>query len=585
MQKSPFFTPQNRTVLRNVLFNDFKRRNNIIFNDNLTTRLDRTLDHYMKEVHSAQPNAPVPFLNKETLTITVQDFTAYLKRTAGGTVEDKPTLVQQKKKIGVDIAAAGVPKGGTLLSDLQQEINDKRHIDLTIDTGSLFERIQKERISGEGRPNAPPAPDFRISLDENSPPALELYEMAKKAREHEIRTQQKVQPPIPPMIQTPIDNPTTVHISHDGVEQHQVLIKKDDIIKYKEIENNLIIYSADRDWIRQTQENRYNFTVNFDPANNPQGFGINPTSQHKFKNITRIEFVKAIIAAESIDIVQRRQDISTNDTALNINVLSLPYVRLHINELEGNNYGTSNDLDHTFGVLQYDAVWTSDIHTGSRGFTAMVPKFMKCERKYAPTPLATLQKLSIQLQRPEGGLVSTAPDTVDVSQIIAGVSLAASPTIYRTATGNSAYYFIKTKHYFNHLTAQTGDRILLKNISIPTGTSTQQTRDEFQGFMTDPEGHLIVGVAYDGSGVIDGWNSVGYANYIIIRGAYDDPTTGSIDVRPFGGSSVENAALATDLLGTSTGGRGLNLNHQLQLVFRIITRELDSSTRVRPDNL
>jgi hypothetical protein len=577
MQKSPFFAPQNRIVLRNVLFNDFKRRNNIVFTDTLTARLDRTLDHYMKEVHAAQPTAPVPFLNKETLTITVQDFAAYLKRTAGGTVEEKPTLLQPKKKVGIDITAAGVPKGGTLLSDLQQEINDQRQLDLTLDTGSLFERIQKERINGEGRPNAPPAPDFRISLDENSPPALELYEMAKKAREHEIKMQQKVAP-------TPIDNPTTIQPTAT-MEQHQVLIKKDDIIKYKEIENNLIIYSADRDWLRQTQENRYNFTVNFDPANNPHGFGINPTTQHKFKNITRIEFVKAIIAAESIDIVQRRQDISTSDTALNINVLSLPYVRLHINELEGNNYGTSNDLDHTFGILQYDAVWTSDIHTGSRGFTAMVPKFMKCERKYAPTPLSTLQKLSIQLQRPEGGLVSVAPDTVDVSQIIAGVSLAASPTIYRTAAGDSAYYFIKTKQYFNHLTAQAGDRILFKNITIATGTSTQQTRDEFQGFITGSEGHLIVGVAYDGSGVIDGWNSVGYANYIIIRAAYNDPTTGSVAVRPFGGSSGENAALAADLLTASTGGRGLNLNHQLQLVFRIITRELDSSTRVRPDNL
>jgi hypothetical protein len=560
MQRPQFFSQQNKNVLKNFLQSDYQKRNGIPLSEPFSNRLNRTLEHYMNEVYTAQPNAPVGFLNKEVLTITVQDFTAFLKR-------QNTTAVTAAKPVKMATAASG-----TLISDLESP--------LLSDTASLFDRVQKERTNGDGRPMAPPIPDFRIALDENSPPALELYEMAKKAREQENKFQQQTpnsNPTIIPSIQSnPLSNP---------IEPQKILIKQDDIMKYKEIENNLIIYSADRDWLRNTQENRYNFTVNFDQANNTQGFGANPSAQHRFKNITRIEFVKAILPVESIDIVQRRNDISSYNTDLNINVLGLPYIRLHVDELESNNYGTSNELDHTFGILQYDAVWTSDTATQSRGYTAMIPKFIKCERKYSPTPLATLNKLSIQLERPEGGLLSKTPDTIDIISILPGINISGAPTIYRTAAGNSEYYFVKTAAYFNHLTAQTGNRILFKNVTVTAGTAAQQTRDEFQNFMNRSEGHLVVGVAYDFSGTIyDGTNTVGYSNYIIIRGQYEDPATGLTAIKPFGGSNAQNAALAVDLSGALTG-RGLNLNHQLQLIFRIITREMDSSTSVRPDNL
>jgi chemotaxis protein MotA len=37
----------------------------------------------------------------------------------------------------------------------------------------------------------------------------------------------------------------------------------EDIIKYKETEINLYVYSGDRDWLNNKNENRYNFTINF----------------------------------------------------------------------------------------------------------------------------------------------------------------------------------------------------------------------------------------------------------------------------------------------------------------------------------
>ena len=78
-----------------------------------------------------------------------------------------------------------------------------------------------------------------------------------------------------------------------------------------------------------------------------------------------------------------------------------------------------------------------------------------------------------------------------------------------------------------------------------------------------------------------------YSNFIIIRNSYTDPTSGSDSVSPYGGSSATNTTFLTALNaapGLSTG-RLLNISHQIQIIFRVITRDMDSKTHLRPDNM
>jgi hypothetical protein len=85
----------------------------------------------------------------------------------------------------------------------------------------------------------------------------------------------------------------------------------------------------------------------------------------------------------------------------------------------------------------------------------------------------------------------------------------------------------------------------------------------------------------------DGSNQVGYCRYIIIRGKFQDPTTGATAVAPYGGM-VNNVGVASDMVSGSTRiipGRLINLSKQTQFIFRVITREYDSASLVRPDNL
>ena len=255
-----------------------------------------------------------------------------------------------------------------------------------------------------------------------------------------------------------------------------------------------MIYSGDRDWVNNTIENRYNFSVNFDPANNRQGFGLSPSTYMKFKNITRIELVKAIMATEGLETVSLKTGATAYDTSRIINVLSFPYLQVRIDELNTNNYGTNDGVNNAFGIINYDAYWTSDTLLKNKGFTCLIPKFLKCQKVYTPTPLSTLNKLSIQIQRPDGTLVTEEKDALDISGVVLssmlkGAAFAWGGTVANGIVTNSLYndasstttgeyIWIQTNKWFNQFSVTQGDRIVLKNLAyktVLTGSITATT--------------------------------------------------------------------------------------------------------------
>jgi hypothetical protein len=261
---------------------------------------------------------------------------------------------------------------------------------------------------------------------------------------------------------------------------------------------------------------------------------------------------------------------------------------------------------------------------------------MKCQRVYSPTPLATLNKLTIRLQQPNGQLVNSLPDTVDVSgaflstatnvrQYLSG-TVDISGTPYTDGTGE--YIWLDCKQWFSRYQISVGDRIQVRNLTSTDGSAEMI---DFLNYVKREEGHTVVGTAYIkqinvinpetgltdkqevgqaiygvgdaralpfqvGNGnpgtnvnyaLIDGNNHAGYSRFIVIRGRFMDPTTGLTTVSPFGGKQF-NTDLAYLLYAPGSGatsGRLINLSRQTQFIFRVITREYDSSSLVRPDNL
>ena len=641
--REKFFSEPNEQMLDRLLYDHVQRRSGSTLDDRQKQRLVKTVKHYMGEVYRVNTTQNIQFLNKETLAAVLPDYTAYL---------DRSREQETSEKTEVEIVTSSDP--------------------LRQDVGTRFALMQDSRNVAKAAPPAPP--DFRIPLEEDTSSAAQLFEMAKKQREAEamrtaLAVQEQLRPreagavapqkarilenevptmTVPPDMRalfgmqsqgrTPYEpqglaqaNPTiavpTLRAEKPVLPQ-DFLQKEEDTINYKESEYNLFCYSADRDWTVNTGESRYNFSVLFSPGNvlTNNGVRANTSTQIKFRNIARIELVKALVPVEGIDVLIDQgatSNASYNQTIVNTNVLSFPYLMVRVPELDTNSVGTNPAIDNAFGLIQYDANWITDntnvVQRG--GFLGMIPKFMKCQKVYYPTPLATLQKMTIQLQRPDGSLVSPVLDTLDISGFILSNSITqnwvqptVSPipntgTIYGqmttvnttnsgtpTAAGYSRYIWIQTNSWFNTFMFNQGDRIQLKNVAFTsTFTGNTMATQDFITYLTGSAGLLVVNIGYYSrttSSFITGTNSVGYANYIIIDARYNDPTKGYTSVSPFGGIASDTFA-GTLVSGSPAipansiiqSGRLINLSHQTQVVFRVITRDMDAATRLRPDNL
>ncbi len=719
--QAQFFAPTNETMLDRLLYSDFQRRTGGELNEKQKERLVKTVKHYMTEIYAKNAGQPIQYLNKEVLTSVVPDFMGYLRRSAG----TKEIDVEATSDIALHADV------NSRFGQLQNERQENRQaapiapdfrVDLESDSGlnplSRFEEIKRIREAeaareaetaaamaaarqGQGPPNLETAivssdssmgrfvdsdVDFRNGAEaarQRDKLALIMRDAERAANQAAMANGAASRPifpdarrvllgdaptiPLPPRSQGIASANPTLALADSyrdrPVLPQDILKPQDDIISYKENEHNLFVYSADRDWVNNTAENRYNFSLNFDPANNRPGFGYSPATNIKFKNITRVEFVKAIMPTESYDVLS-----TYNSTDLNVNIFSFPYLQVRIPELNTNGHGTNDGLNNAFGVISYDAYWTSDSNAKNRGYTRMIPKFLKCQKVFYPTPLSTLQKLTFEIQRPDGTLVSTSSDTLTISAVLMPTS-SASTTNYK-GSGSATYEWIwlQTSTYFSKFMVSQGDRIVLKNVGFNSVLQASPGFNDLINYLTSPQGILVsdIGISTGAiNGYTDGSNAAGYSNSIIIRNSFQDPTTGattinqwvttyantvantftkattgSTTITPAAGGSVSltlatgltyaagmpvfvNASVTTannftgvvtsytsatgvmvigsiaNINGTFGGtvaytvtagtipstGRLINMNHQIQIILRVITRDMDAAAHLRPDNL
>jgi len=647
--KDILFSGKNYQTLQTVLSQDFHERHGSLTEPQMQ-RLAKTVDHYLHQVYQKQGDKPISVLNKEVLTAASKDFNQYLQR------KEAVKNVNPVKQVMDD---ALFQETSTRFEKLTQERNEIKALPSSVPdfrislredgppAAEIFEKAKKQREMEFLRSSQQTSELYKA--DAGLQQRIQADQSFRTLQDGQNRdtelalVQRQSQRPAPVMDQSlmimpdrrelmlaPVgsfdtmtqspnprqlgqgnSDPTTVYplMASPVIKNlpQNNIIREDDVVSYREIENNLFLYSADRDWLTNSKENRYHFTVQFDTAGYKDKFGVGLSAQQKFKNIVRIELVKAIMPGESLDVTVDAYS-TTSDTTYQDNILNLPYVSLRVAELENNNYGTDNFLDRCFGVLQYDAQWVSDTtQMGcTRGFLAMIPKFLKCQKEYYPTPLSTLQKMTIEFLRPNGELLSASSDTFSVGGIIASYTPAipasfpfdvvVAGTPYGILKGGSpSNFFLNTSSYFSRFELCKGDRIQIKGYTYVATATTPNPLDDatygqslraFCNWVNRPEGHIIVNTAYTDTPTSitlqNERNDVGYANFIILQAPYQDPSTGNTLPQSFGADfgrtlSMFGANLASPI-------RLINLNKQLNLVFRIITREMDSLPQIRPDN-
>ena len=565
-QPADFLTQQNYNALLNYTRKTIMDKEGTNYVPERTERrLISVLNHYMKEVGKSNPGRKIQELNREVLRETLTSIDSWLRRGGAGRPDDAET--------------------------------DR----LYNNVGQQLASVQKER--GLMMNSAPViAPDFRDKVEEDEIDPLALFEKARQQREKEgmpasSSTQQSANITVKkPELVLRDDSP---EYKIPQTLPQDIIIRQQDVVKYKEIEYNIFLNSSDRNWLLNKTENRYDFSVNFNVANNSTDFPSSPSLQERFRNITRIEFVKVIVSLEGLVPIIRRTAGPVVNTDAIVSVLSYPYVALRISELNANGFGTNPTLDNTFAVTHQDTSWISDSTQKNRGYASLAPKYLKCQKIYAPTPLGSLQKMSIRLERPDGLLLSDALDVQYITNILFGNyaktanSGADLTTVYQaTLTGNE-YIFINTSAWFSRFMVSDTDRIVIKGFTVAatgSGTPDANTLTDFTNWINRSEGHYVVGIGYTSStnNITDGQNAVGYANYVVIRNRFNDPTVAGATTRQFfGGSSGLEDHLGTRL-GTQASQSGsaafINMNHQVHVALRVVCREMDGASNLRPDN-
>ena len=392
-----FFSSKNEGVLQRVLYTDICRRIGGDLNEKQASRLMKTVKHYMGEVYRVKGvTQNVQTMNTEVLQIVLPDYMMYMERVAASS----------SRSVISDIERGPAETTGAVSGAIEDRRRDQ------LDVGAAFTQLQANRQNAN-KTKAPEMQDFRLTLQDEGPVPMDVFERMKQDREAEAqrasiaaaasssgsayanqqtfaeatdvfarnrrradqeseqafaeRERQQLQAraaaaaaaqenlPMPPDMRSLIlgdrqnlertmnrpgppngsaGNPTlalgdSMRESMGGAQQ-MIITREPSTMAYKETELNLFVYSGDRNWATNSGETRYNFSVSFDSGNALSGMRLTPTTTVKFRNIVRIELVKAIMPGESLDpIVTRSQDVVnctaflTNSTPDKLTVLSI----------------------------------------------------------------------------------------------------------------------------------------------------------------------------------------------------------------------------------------------------------------------
>jgi hypothetical protein len=378
----------------------------------------------------------------------------------------------------------------------------------------------------------------------------------------------------------------------DLLQSKLINLQKDSQPEYQDRINYISVNSVDRKWENDMEdESRYSFQVKFNASSDFSGAGINTN----FKNVVSVELVSAILPVDA--------HIESFDTRIYLNIMKYPYLLLNIEELDGVFRGTNINNDKAFSTLVFDKFHNSEILSAdmisgnvsvSAGKTSFVNEFKRGYIRYNPAyfekkryynaPLASLNKLSINLTDPRGNRFNTLGDTNTIDSIVFSDALSAiGSTLELTATNgfpntdSTSHKMIKitsTKHFSNRM-FRIGDRIMIKNY---TTTGSGANNSKFINFINREEGHIIINLEQERFDLVG--DNKGQISELYIAPPGDlDSNKENLDATTYFDSSVDTGGYSGD------SASFINMDLQTHFLFRIVTRAVNVSNITKPINV
>jgi hypothetical protein len=225
------------------------------------------------------------------------------------------------------------------------------------------------------------------------------------------------------------------------------------------------VNSFDRDWKNESVL-RYRYGVNFKGGDSMQNI---------YKNIRSIEVGKVIIPEE----IYESATITNQNMKTQFNYefsFSYPYVILQIAEFNDVYDGTNDTIRRAFCKLVYHRSYKAP---NGRGFIVLKP--LQDEKKiFHPTPLSSLNRLSISLLRPTGDLLNDSSDAYKLFKI-------------EYEAFNPVYLHIVTDTYFDKNEFFKSDQVIIQDYVI-TSTTAPDAAKQLMDYINRREGHEVTDI-------------------------------------------------------------------------------------------
>jgi hypothetical protein len=203
-----------------------------------------------------------------------------------------------------------------------------------------------------------------------------------------------------------------------------------------------------------------------------------------FKSISSISVANLILP---LGVAYKSASTGTNAYE-HFNYYNSPYILLCIQELQGTHDGTNNTMSKTFCQLQYkDFVKIDQPGDPSQRGSVIFSPVQHSEKIFFPTPLSSLNSLTVSLHKPSGELLSEELDNKlanDISEIQSTIS----------SSGVALRIKFPNNEGFNVNEFYKNDYVLIKNLFIyaPIDSSLTSTQvSEFNKFISRNTGHRI----------------------------------------------------------------------------------------------
>jgi hypothetical protein len=381
------------------------------------------------------------------------------------------------------------------------------------------------------------------------------------------------------------------------MQEELIKLQRDTQPKYIEKVHYININSVDRHWDKNV-ESRFQFQVKFNQNNTFEGAGISQL----YRNVISVELVSAILPMDS--------SIIPFDTRLYNGLMKYPYLLLRIDELDSVFRGTNNWVDKAFSTLLFDKVFFSSVLSNeyiagsstspsivnsqpkqgfaseyARGFMKYNPAYFE-KKKFYNNPLASLNRMTISITDPRGNFINTQSDVLTSNIVSFTSNLAVIGNTLELDASNAYPYSIQsdfkmiqisTTTYFSNRLFRIGDRIIMRGYA--SNVSLAPNNSIFNSFMNRPEGHTIINLELEQNG--DGQNK-GFISKLYIS---PPGTLDSLNQTVQPGTYYDDTGNILLNLEGANPGVFINIDLQTHLLFRIVTRDPDTSNTLQPINI